>query len=72
MTLQSKLITVCAHKVSTYLLSDNRNYYSSITDLTDYTSDLCFYLLQEISRSPYEGIKYKVIRAIRANNVDKS
>lgn len=58
--LQSKLITIRARKKGTYWLESKQGYYHTLTPLTDYTSDECYWLLMADNHSCYN-----VLRALR-------
>ena len=68
MTLLPKLITICAYKVNAHLLKQGNRYFWTITNLSDYTSDLCWWLLEFVAVDEYKGRIYKVLRVIRANS----
>lgn len=58
--LQNKLITIRARKKGTYWLESKQGYYHTLTPLTDYTSDECYWLLMTDNHS-----YYNVLRALR-------
>lgn len=58
--LQNKLITICARKKGTYWLESKQGYYHTLTPLTDYTNDECYWLLMADNHSCYN-----VLRALR-------
>ena len=58
--LQNKLITIRARKTGTYWLESKQGYYHTLTPLTDYTSDECYWLLMADNHSCYN-----VLRALR-------
>ena len=58
--LQNKLITIRARKKGMYWLESKQGYYHTLTPLTDYTSDECYWLLMADNHSCYN-----VLRALR-------
>lgn len=58
--LQNRLITIRARKKGTYWLESKQGYYHTLTPLTDYTSDECYWLLMADNHSCYN-----VLRALR-------
>lgn len=57
--LQNKLITIRAHKTGTYWLESKQGYYHTITSLVDYTTDDCYWLLEQL------GSDYNVLRVLK-------
>ena len=57
----SKPITIRARKKGTYWLESKQGYYHTLTPLTDYTTDECYWLL-----IPLKG-GYNVLRVLRSN-----
>lgn len=72
MTLQHKLLTICASKIGAHLLKSPTRLYFTKSNLSDYTTDLCWWLLKFDGVNEYYGQVYSVLRVIRCNDITTS
>lgn len=59
----SKPITIRARKKGTYWLESKQGYYHTLTPLTDYTTDECYWLLLPSNNN--SECKYNILRVLR-------
>lgn len=72
MTLPPKLLTICASKIDAHLLKSATRVYFTKSNLSDYSSELGWWLLKFECIDPYYGQIFSVLRAINCNEVTTS